>query len=461
MGIQLIRNACRKYLQINRRYRLLMAIICIFVVVLLVACQAEKSAPGSLSISESLASMPTMPGAELFNAECAKCHGLRRVLNKDKDEQTWINTILRMKNKHQAKISGNQVKELVAFHVSRQKKENEIFQKKCNQCHSGNRYVEKALTPAQARAIITQMQQKAGNKISDKDVDLIVNYHIREHQRAVQRNLQNILSRGGQEDEEFDMDSLTLFVEKCSSCHEPERGLDVFKTERQWRRTLRKMQAYSRGYISHDDLNMIQVFLISRQSTEEELFKETCTRCHSTDRIITRSMPYEDWIKVIKRMQVMAPQHITDEKIQVLTSYIMRHENVMTSLFYDQCDRCHQFLEKSGSIQSLATNNKKAINSLVLRAEQLLPQEKDPAVVTKLLKFHRERERVEMAVFQGDCFKCHPEGKPVPGDKKSRDEWALLIASFQNRIHNTRVTNSIDIQIKYHALNPRKRWSRL
>jgi cytochrome c2 len=438
---------------ITIRFSLLSIVLASFI---FVSCQTGKDsapAPQTREVQPKPAAMP--PGAELFTKECAKCHGLRRAMNTYKDEKTWIDTITRMQKQNKAQLTSQQIEQMVKFHVERQKRENEIFQSKCQKCHLGKRFVEKALTPEQARAVIKRMQQKAGNTIQDDDVDLLVNYHVREHQAAVKNNLSSAMGVLKDQDPSFDTEGLTLFVRKCTSCHEPEVSLNVIKDERSWKRTIRKMQAYSRDFITHDDVAKLVAFLYGRQKTEKQVFVETCTGCHTDERISKHSMSAEEWMEVVKRMQAKAPDLITEEKIKIITSYHNRHEAIMTTLFYGQCDQCHVFSNIQRGDINPGVRRTRALNTLVTLANERFAGEITRPEIRNLMQFHVERQKREMDVFKQGCDTCHPTGQPMKGTKP-RKEWAMLIASLQEKLYDTKTDDSINTQINFHIAAQRR-----
>jgi mono/diheme cytochrome c family protein len=415
-----------------------------------ISCQpGMDSTPVSVS-REAQPSPVAMPaGAALFSSECSKCHRLRRALNTFRDEKTWIDTITRMQKQNKAQLTGKQIEELVRYHVARQKKENEVFHSKCEKCHLGNRYVEKALTPEQARTVIRRMQQKAGNTIRDEDVELIVNYHIREHQVAVKKNLSNALGIIKEEGPALDTEVLNLFVRKCTSCHEPEVALNVVKSKLAWKMTVRKMQAYSRGFITHEDVAKLVVFLYGRQKTEQQIFTETCTSCHSSERIAKHSLSDEDWLKIVKRMQAKAPDLITEDKIKIITSYHRTHEAIMTALFYEQCDQCHYFGDTPRNDIDPGVRRTRALNTLVTLANEKFAGEISRPEIRDLMQFHVERQKREMEVFKQSCSSCHPPDLPMTGIR-DRKEWAMLIATLQDKLYDTKTGDSINTQINFH-----------
>jgi len=63
-----------------------------------------------------------------------------------------------------------------------QKEEQEIFEKDCALCHPAERSLGKEHTPSEWREVIRRMQKKAPDLISDEEINILVNYHIRKSQ---------------------------------------------------------------------------------------------------------------------------------------------------------------------------------------------------------------------------------------------------------------------------------------
>lgn len=360
-----------------------------------------------------------------------------------------------MRDMHKADISNEEIDRLVNYLVWRQKNESSVFKEKCRKCHPGEIFLEKNLTPAQTRLIIADMQRKAGNAISGEDVELIVNYHIREHLRTLQKSLRVAAAQKpprqtmATASTPATTDITALFLVKCSECHEPTLALNVFKDERAWENTIARMRRYSKGFISEDEADKLISFHKNKQWREIEAFEKSCTVCHTEERINQRSMLEEEWLNTLKKMQQKAPELITNEKIEILANFYHRREMTMASLFYDRCNQCHPLArgEKVSFSQF-------ALNNLISLAHEKLTS-LTPPDVRSLLRLHATRQKREMMLFQKNCRKCHPGGKNNE-QKRSAEEWALLISTMQDRTYNEHIQKSINAQIQFHVLSRKK-----
>jgi len=391
-------------------------------------------------------------GAELFQSKCSKCHDPELALQMYRSEDVWRETITRMKEQHNAEISRQEVELLVKYHVDRQQKETAIFKEKCTKCHPGEVFLDKNLTPEQARSIIKRMQQLAGNTIEDTDIEMIVRYHV-QAQQAAGKNLQGISDQLLRDQPEMKRGA-ALFVEKCSACHNPNRAFSVIKDPEVWAQTLKRMQTYSKGAITDDQTAEIVNFHVTQQQRELDTFQETCTKCHDDERINSRSMSDEQWLATLKRMQQKAPELITDEKVTVLAAYFHRRELALARIFYGKCKLCH--FDISG--KALPSDSVKQLDGLIVLASEEFELSLELPDIYTFLSIHNQRQKRNMQLYEDNCNTCHSGGsteekrsdqeKPV---KRSRAEWISFIAALQGLELTKEIQNTINSQIDYHV----------
>jgi mono/diheme cytochrome c family protein len=396
---------------------------------------------------------PTPSGAELFKSKCSKCHDPELALKKYYSEKVWYETINRMKAEHHADITKKEIDLLVNYHVKRQQQEAAVFKEKCRKCHPGEIFLEQNLTPDQARAIIKRMQQKAGNTIEDKDIEIIVRYHIRAQQAALESTLKKVLDQGEKEQPAMKK-GMELFLKKCSSCHNPSRALTVIKDPEVWAETIKRMQHYSKGEITDQEAEELVNFHVARQQEEITTFQETCTKCHTDKRIISRSLSEEQWIETIKRMQKKAPKLITDEKVNLLAAYLHRRELTMARLFYNKCQLCHYY--ESG--EALPPGSSQQLDGLIALANKEFGRSLQIRDVNNLLSVHVQRQKRVMQLYETNCTLCHTGGVPEKKktgrekpDERSRAEWISFIAALRGVELSKDIQNSINSEIDFHV----------
>jgi len=246
---------------------------------------------------------------------------------------------------------------------------------------------------------------------------------------------------------------VSLFEEKCSACHSPDRALSVIKDPEVWKETIRRMQYYSKGEISDSQAKELVDFHITRQQTEIDTFQETCTKCHDDERINNRSMSAEQWQETIKRMQQKAPELISDEKIIILSSYFHRRELTMARIFYDNCPLCH--FNSPGTTTSQAFDQQ--ITNLIVLSSQEFGGSLQVKNFRSLRASHVERQKRNMQLYENDCQVCHAadlsneKGTSLESaDKRSRSEWIFFIASLQGIELTNEIQKSINSQIELH-----------
>jgi len=247
--------------------------------------------------------------------------------------------------------------------------------------------------------------------------------------------------------------SLSLFEEKCSVCHRPERALTVFKDPEVWEETIRRMQYYSKGDISDSQTRELVEFHIIRQQSEIDTFQETCTKCHDEERINNRSMSPEQWQATIKRMQQKAPEFISDEKVIILSSYFHRRELSMAKIFYDKCPLCHFKSSETATNQALDQQT----TTLIVLARQEFGGSFQIRNFRSLRESHIERQKRNIQLYERDCHICHIAGVPNKRnvgieslEKRTRSEWVVFIASLQKIELTKEIQKSINSQIRFH-----------
>lgn len=419
---------------------------------LLLAALLLLTSAGCQQLTGRKSEVASPSGAQLFQAKCGSCHDLEKAMGKYRTEGLWYVTINRMKEEHQADISREEVEQLVQYHVARQRQEAEIFQEKCQKCHPGQAFLAQRLSGEQARALIKRMQQKAGNTIEDQDIEVIVRYHAQAQQTALENNLQGIY-RQILVDQPGMQKGLALFLEKCSSCHQPGRALAMLKDSGTWAQTIKRMQSYSKGAISDREAKELVDFHVSEQQKEIRTFAETCTKCHSDERINSRSMSEEQWLTTIKRMQEKAPELISDEKVNLLAAYFHRRELTLARIFADKCHLCHQKGQPAAALADASVQ----LNGLITMANAEYGGVLAVKDVNSLLATHVERQKRSMQLYAKNCTACHPDGPPKkrgpdePGPRTpSRAEWISFIAALQEVELTKESQTTINSQIDFH-----------
>ncbi len=391
------------------------------------------------------------PGAMLFKAECSKCHNMNRALKLYGDQETWRNTAKAMQQEHRADITDREIEELVAYHVERLKKEISIFNENCQQCHPGSRFTEKALTSEQIRATIKRMGLKACLLLSDADVELMIQFHIREHQRALDKNLRGALGLG-QPVVEWSASGTRLFMTACTECHPAEKALCTIKDSQAWGKTITRMQSFSQGNISDAQVQDLVQFHVQEQRFEMSVFQETCTTCHPGEEVARHSMSAEESLRTVLRMQEKSPQTITDDKIEALMRFHLRQEAAQANLFEGRCATCHKLSEKPQTASPLPVNS---LDALINLANTELCGGINVNDARTLIDFHKERERREMGVFEHNCSACHAEtaSSNLP---RTMDEWIVFISTFKDRALDRAMKESIKTQIRFHVSSQKR-----
>ena len=327
-----------------------MVIILFLAGVLLTSCQVK--------VKKKTVSRP-LTGSYVFQKKCSACHELERALRSTKDETAWAKTIRRMKNQHGAEISEEEVDQLVIYHVERQKREAAIFKEKCQKCHSKNILFIKSLTPDEVKDIILFEHEKAGNDLTEEDMDIIINYHIRERQHAMEKNrkifkefskynkkVNSYNERTSPKTSSAYLYEDEAFRRDCFNCHNINLPVGILKD-----RNLRNNSMLQLRQMINRELKDNQIsYLIDQhaynQNIQLENFNMVCTTCHSGEIIFKQSMSSDEWQQKVKKMQEKAPDLISAGNVTILADYYYRRQMVLTNLYGD-CGQCHFSTEQS------------------------------------------------------------------------------------------------------------------
>lgn len=402
---------------------------------------------------------PTSPAdeAELFKFKCGKCHDPDLALTEYRSEEVWRDTITRMREVNNADISKEDAQSLITYHVERQKREAAIFKEKCEKCHPGKVFLGKSLSEEQVRSIIKRMQQKPGSTIEEKDIDTIVKYHARSRRAAIMEGLQpymeNLEVQAAPKQTISMQEGLALFSEKCAECHELQRALSVFKDPEVWEQTIKRMQYYSKGEITDEQVKRLVGFHVTEQERELYAFRTTCTKCHDEARINNKSMSDEQWLATIRRMQQKAPELISDEKVSLLAAYFHRRELTMAKIFSGKCRICHYGVAGEADFQASQVQ----LGALIVYASDEIGDALQLNDIESLVYSHTMRQLRNMQLFRQECTTCHPDGPPGREEEekeekagRSRAEWITYIATLQGLELNKDIQSTISSQIDYH-----------
>jgi len=247
-------------------------------------------------------------GMELFIEKCSSCHSPARALSVIKDPEVWTETIKRMQHYSKGAITDQQAKELVDFHVARQQKEINTFQKTCTKCHNDNRINSRSLTGEQWLETIKRMQKKAPELISDEKVNLLAAYfHRRELTLA------------------------KIFSGKCQMCHyfTSGRALPPGSTQQMDGLIAAANKEFGHSLQMTDVNNLLSVH-VQRQKRTMDLYEKNCTKCHIGGLPVKRESNQEkpniptraDWISFIAALQGV---ELTKETQSTINSQIDFH----------------------------------------------------------------------------------------------------------------------------------------
>lgn len=381
------------------------------------------------------------PPHSIFQEKCSKCHDLERAYKLERDEDAWEKLVVAMREKTGSDITDQQAKLIVSYHVNRQNKARELFEKECKNCHERMSLMSPPLavkTPEEWMRTVKRMMSKKGEVPEDETINTLVYYHIRAHTLITSERLE----RESQILEGF---SSGLFAQKCSTCHSLEKALGTIKDKESWRRTIFAMAKKADGRITRDEVVELVNFHMERQDKERDLFLRNCTKCHGEDVPLgSPVMTYEQWSETAVSMIKKAGKSITKEKLDILAGYHSRYEKTMRSLSEKKCTRCHD----SERI-STKTGTQEAWQRIIVVMSEKEDSGITHADVKRLVRYHVGRQKIEQEIFTKNCGKCHEPDETVKM-KKSRDEWRKTIRQMMTKTDKMISDEEVEILMSFH-----------
>lgn len=379
----------------------------------------------------------------MIMTKCFRCHDLKRVVSLERDEETWRKIVTAMSKKKGGDISEDEINIIVRYHRQRQKKDRELFETKCSNCHKRMNMqsppeVEK--TPDQWKATIRRMMEKTSEVMSDENVDTLIHYHIRAHSMMTLGKLKI-------EAKIFGLDSVELFERKCSTCHSLEKSL--YAPEESWQKTIQSMAKKDGSTITASDVSELVNFHVARQKKEQELFLRDCSQCHPADVALETGKTDEQWRQTARKMMDKAGRKISDDELDILTQYHIKYEKTMAGIAMKKCSKCHN---KERTVVPMGTAES---------WEQIIVamSEKEGSGITfddvkGLVNYHVAKQKIEQQVFLKDCSECH-EPEETLKEKKSKDEWKQTIRRMMSKTDKMITDEELDILINYHIRRAR------
>lgn len=326
-----------------------------------------------------------------------------------------------------------------------------LFRSKCSKCHDPELALQENRSADAWRKTILRMNEEHFSAISSEEIELLVKYHM-ERQNLPSAFSKNVSGNASPQPLEHTatISPREMFLEKCSSCHQPARALGLFKDPGVWAKTIKRMQYYSVGKITDAEVDILVEFLVTEQQREQDFFQETCTKCHDLERINSRSMSDEQWLETIKRMQLKAPAQISAENINLLAAYLHRREFTLAKIFYGRCNLCHL-----GSTTTPGYSSQ--LDSLRAHAKKEFGQSLQIPDVENILSIHVQRQNRTMQLYENNCSSCHPEklyglkkSDKIRQQGRSRNEWLFFISRLQGLELSTETKTTVNTQINFH-----------
>ncbi len=381
----------------------------------------------------------------MIMTKCSRCHDLKRVVALERDEETWRKIVTAMSKEKGSDISKDEIDVMVRYHIQKQKKDRELFEKKCSNCHKRMNIrspLEIEKTPDEWRATIRRMMGKTKEVMIDENIDTLIHYHIRAHSMITLEKLEAQSTILGLEPSE-------LFEKKCSVCHSLEKALHALKDDESWQKTIQAMAKKHGSAITESAISGLVNFHVARQKKEQELFLRDCSQCHPADVALETGKTDEQWRETAKKMMDKAGRKISEEELNILTQYHVRYEKTMDSLSIKKCTRCHdrkRILTTTGTPQTL--------ERIIVKMSEKEGGDITPDDVRSLVHYHAAKQKIEQQIFLKDCSECH-EPEETLKEKKSKEEWRQTIRRMMAKTDKMITDEELDILINYHIRRTR------
>lgn len=114
--------------------------------------------------------------------------------------------------------------------------------------------------------------------------------------------------------------SRNLFLDKCSYCHEPERGYAVITGRKEWAVTVARMAVKDRAWIPASDVKRLLAYQADYPAVQQAVFGKKCGRCHKWDEVRAFEMGSSQLRLYINFMSQRHGSEITMEECELLLS---------------------------------------------------------------------------------------------------------------------------------------------
>lgn len=262
-------------------------------------------------------------GQKITNRKCSKCHSLERVYQSYKSDVAWTHTIHKMAELDYPNITNFDVKHIVGYLVQQQEKRQgeeeeklrmeigrSLVKKKCSLCHDLERIFGAKKNQQEWTETVNRMTQTSGDAdyLSDQEAKDIVYFLT---------NIRKQLVLPPDPNPPNPIKITKLLEVKCSAgCHALDRVLRVFKTEKEWVKTVNSMVEITGNpnFLTPQEKKDIVHFLSTRKpednSSDEKnnwgklhpLLENKCNVCHDLNRIQRVERNKEEWTDIVNSM---------------------------------------------------------------------------------------------------------------------------------------------------------------
>ncbi len=150
------------------------------------------------------------------------------------------------------------------------------------------------------------------------------------------------------------------YEEKCSKCHALDRVFADKKTKEEWQQCVKRMIEKNPQWITPEEgAHIVDEIVMSKDEvvvSEPQikkyadarlLFIDRCTRCHSSDRILSQNKNRKGWDETVQRMRDNAPELFLDEDLPIIADFLTERSHIMkedvaSDILVNRCIVCHE-----------------------------------------------------------------------------------------------------------------------
>ncbi|HUV51368.1 MAG TPA: hypothetical protein VMW78_10175 [Anaerolineae bacterium] len=237
--------------------------------------------------------------------------------------------------------------------------------------------------------------------------------------------------------------SASIFEQKCSNCHEANERTMLLTDDKSWKNTIYRMSRKQGAEVTKSDVEKLISMHVESQKAEKDFFLKECTHCHGEGTSLSDIKTKQEWKETIRRMMAKAQKNINDDKINLLISYHVRHQNIIMT----KCSRCHD-LKRIVTLDRDEESWRETVTAMSKEKGSDISEDE----INIIVRYHRQRQKKDQELFETKCLKCHKRMnmQSPPEVEKTPDEWGATIRRMMKKINEVISNENINTLTHYH-----------